>query len=137
MPIHLYAVSEGGAKTCLLSSCILSAMRNSMVAFAGAMMYMWLSVQGPPARMVQALASPPSAQAPAALRAQSGQAQPAALPHREPLAASAHTRNPSSAAEGGNMPLEDIETGSAGAASLSSSPQDAPADSSSRGVPLL
>ena len=99
-------------------------------------MYMWLCVQAPPARMVQALASPPSAQAPAALRAQSGQAQPAALPRREPLAASAHARSPSSAFDGENVPLEDIETGSAGAASLSSSAQDAPADSSSRGVEL-
>ena len=97
---------------------------------------LWLSVQGPPTRMVQALASPPSAQAPAALRAQSGQARPAALPHREPLPASAHARNPSSAAAGENMLPEDIETGSAGAASLSSSAQDAPADSSLRGAPL-
>ena len=106
-----------------------------MVAFVGAKMYIWLSVQGPPARRVQALASPPSAQAPAALHAQSGQARPAALPHREHLAASAHARNPCSATNGQNMLLEDIETGSAGAASLSSSAQDAPADSSSRGVP--
>ena len=107
-----------------------------MVSFAGAMLYMWLSVQGPPARAVRALASPPSAQAPAALRAQSGQMRPAALPHREPLAASAHARNPSSAASGESMPLEDIETGSTGTASLSSSAQDAPTDGSSRGVPL-
>lgn len=99
-------------------------------------MIVWLFVQGPPARTVRALALPPSAQAPAAQRAQSGQAQEASLPHREPLAESAHTPNSSCAADGKDMLLEDIETGSAGAASLSSSAQDAPADSPTRGMPV-
>ena len=96
----------------------------------------WLFLQGPSARTVLALSSPPSAQAPAGQRAQSGQVRETALPHREPLLESAHACNSSSAADGKDMLLEDIETGSAGAASLSSSAQVAAADSPTRGVPL-